>query len=97
MILIKAVIRDDCGSFYVDGIKVLTIRELKHGPAARGNVGLYVCALIGMPAASRRHLARPEYWGNCGLWQGGFYDYFEIWWNVHGKCQTYPSFCGYYY
>lgn len=26
---IKAVIRDDCGSFYVDGIKVLTIRELK--------------------------------------------------------------------
>lgn len=42
MILIKAVIRDDCGSFYVDGIKVLTIRELKHGPAARGNVGLYV-------------------------------------------------------
>lgn len=39
---IKAVIRDDCGSFYVDGIKVLTVHELKHGSKARGNVGLYV-------------------------------------------------------
>ena len=27
---------------YVDGIKVLTVGELKHGSSARGNVGLYV-------------------------------------------------------
>ena len=39
---IKAVVRDDYGIFYVDGIEVLKVCNLKHGPAARGNVGLYV-------------------------------------------------------
>lgn len=39
---IKAVIRDNCGKFYVDGIEVLSVCGFKHGPAARGNVGLYV-------------------------------------------------------
>ena len=39
---IKAVIRDDTGEFMVDGVKVLTVHGFKHGPSARGNVGLYV-------------------------------------------------------
>ena len=39
---IKAVIQDDFAEFYVDGIKVLDVKGLKHGSASRGNVGLYV-------------------------------------------------------
>ena len=39
---IKAVIRDDCGTFFVDGIEVLNVHGFKHGPASRGNIGLYV-------------------------------------------------------
>ena len=39
---IRAVISDDAGEFFVDGIKVLEVRGFKHGPRARGNVGLYV-------------------------------------------------------
>ncbi len=39
---IKAVIRDDEAVFSVDGAEVLKVRGLKHGPRARGNVGLYV-------------------------------------------------------
>ena len=39
---IKAVIEDDTGRFYVDGVEVLRVDGFKHGPAARGGVGLYV-------------------------------------------------------
>ena len=39
---IRAVISDDAGEFFVDGIKVLEVRGFKHSPRARGNVGLYV-------------------------------------------------------
>ena len=39
---IKAVIEDDRGAFYVDGTLVLEVNGFKHGPGARGNVGLYV-------------------------------------------------------
>ncbi len=39
---IKAVIKDDCGMFYVDNVLVLKVDGLKHGPYSRGNVGLYV-------------------------------------------------------
>ena len=39
---IKAVIVDDYGEFFVDGIKVLEVHGLKHGALSRGNVGLYV-------------------------------------------------------
>ncbi|WP_155991563.1 hypothetical protein [Oribacterium sp. FC2011] len=39
---IKAVVRDDCAAFYVDQKEVLKVTGLKHGPSARGNVGLYV-------------------------------------------------------
>ena len=39
---IKAVIEDDKGTFYVDEVPVLTVNGLKHGPSARGKVGLYV-------------------------------------------------------
>jgi hypothetical protein len=39
---IKAVVRDDCATFYVDGIEVLKVNGLKHGATSRGNVGLYV-------------------------------------------------------
>lgn len=39
---IRAVIRDDHGEFYVDGILVLEVNGFKHGASARGNVGLYV-------------------------------------------------------
>ena len=39
---IKAIIEDDHGEFYVDGIKVLEVNGFKHGPQARGNIGLYV-------------------------------------------------------
>ena len=39
---IKAVVKDDAGIFYVDDVKVLEVNGFKHGPLARGNVGLYV-------------------------------------------------------
>ena len=39
---IKAVIEDDRGTFYVDGVEVLRVEGFKHGPDARGSVGLYV-------------------------------------------------------
>ena len=39
---IKAVIKDDTGIFFVDGVKVLEVQGFKHGPFSRGNVGLYV-------------------------------------------------------
>ncbi|MBO4887398.1 MAG: hypothetical protein J5589_03690 [Firmicutes bacterium] len=39
---IKAVIEDDRGEFYVDGVKVLEVNGFKHGPCTRGKVGLYV-------------------------------------------------------
>ena len=39
---IKAVICDDHGEFFVDDVKVLEVDGFKHGPGARGNVGLYV-------------------------------------------------------
>lgn len=39
---IRAEIEDDRGVFYVDGVKVLEVNGFKHGPAARGGVGLYV-------------------------------------------------------
>lgn len=39
---IKAVVRDDNAIFYVDQVEVLKVTGLKHGPSARGNVGLYV-------------------------------------------------------
>ena len=39
---IKAVINDGKGEFFVDDIKVLEVNGFKHGPYARGNVGLYV-------------------------------------------------------
>lgn len=39
---IKAVIKDDTGIFFVDGVKVLEVQGFKHGPSSRGNVGLYV-------------------------------------------------------
>ena len=39
---LKAVIKDDCGLFYVDDILVLKVDGFKHGPHARGNVCLYV-------------------------------------------------------
>jgi hypothetical protein len=39
---IKAVIEDDHGTFYVDDAKVLEVYGFKHGPDARGYVGLYV-------------------------------------------------------
>lgn len=39
---IKAVIEEDHGSFYVDDVLVLEVDGMKHGPSARGNVGLYV-------------------------------------------------------
>ena len=39
---IKAVIEDDRGTFWVDGVEVLTVNGFKHGPGARGSVGLYV-------------------------------------------------------
>lgn len=39
---IKAEINDDCGIFFVDGIKVLEVNGFKHGANARGDVGLYV-------------------------------------------------------
>lgn len=39
---IRAVIKEEAGVFFVDGVKVLEVHDLKHGPHARGNVGLYV-------------------------------------------------------
>ena len=39
---LKAVIREDQGTFYVDGVRVLEVHGFKHGPNARGTVGLYV-------------------------------------------------------
>ncbi len=39
---LKAVIEDDSGLFYVDDVLVLKVEGFKHGPHARGNVGLYV-------------------------------------------------------
>ncbi len=39
---IKAVIKDESGEFYVDGIKALSVEGFKHGADSRGNVGLYV-------------------------------------------------------
>ncbi len=39
---IRAVIEDGNATFYVDGVPVLKVDGLKHGPSARGNVGLYV-------------------------------------------------------
>ena len=39
---IRAEIRDDRGRFFVDGVKVLEVNGLKHGPDSRGGVGLYV-------------------------------------------------------
>ncbi len=39
---IRAEIRDDSGVFYVDGARVLEVSGFKHGPDARGSVGLYV-------------------------------------------------------
>ena len=39
---IKAVIKNDDAVFSVDGIDVLEVHGFKHGPLARGNVGLYV-------------------------------------------------------
>lgn len=39
---IRAEITEDSGVFYVDGVRVLEVNGFKHGPAARGSVGLYV-------------------------------------------------------
>ena len=39
---IRAVVNDNAGEFFVDGTRVLTVQGFKHGPRARGNVGLYV-------------------------------------------------------
>ena len=39
---IRAEIRDDRGLFYVDDCLVLEVNGFKHGPSARGNIGLYV-------------------------------------------------------
>ena len=39
---LMAVVRDDSAVFYVDRKEVLRVDGLKHGPSARGNVGLYV-------------------------------------------------------
>lgn len=39
---IRAEVREDSAAFSVDGRPVLKVRGLKHGAAARGNVGLYV-------------------------------------------------------
>ncbi|MBQ9008684.1 MAG: hypothetical protein IJ088_05060 [Clostridia bacterium] len=39
---IRAEIRQDHGTFFVDGKKVLEVSDLKHGPDSRGTVGLYV-------------------------------------------------------
>ena len=39
---IRAVIADDTGVFWVDGVEVLRVTGFKHGPNARGGVGLYV-------------------------------------------------------
>ena len=39
---IRAEIEDDSGVFFVDGVEVLRVNGFKHGPEARGSVGLYV-------------------------------------------------------
>ncbi len=39
---IRAEIREDRGVFFVDGVRVLEVSGLKHGPGSRGGVGLYV-------------------------------------------------------
>ena len=39
---IRAVISDDTGVFFVDGVEVLRVNGFKHGADARGSVGLYV-------------------------------------------------------
>ena len=39
---LRAEIREDKGSFFVDGVKVLEVDGFKHGASARGAVGLYV-------------------------------------------------------
>ncbi len=39
---IRAEITDDTGVFFVDGVTVLEVNGFKHGPAAKGSVGLYV-------------------------------------------------------
>lgn len=39
---IRAEIRENKGSFFVDGVKVLEVDGFKHGASGRGAVGLYV-------------------------------------------------------
>ncbi len=39
---IRAEIEEEHGTFFVDGAKVLEVKDLRHGAAGRGGVGLYV-------------------------------------------------------
>ena len=39
---LKAVIEDDHGSFYINDQLLLEVDHFKHGPSARGSVGIYV-------------------------------------------------------
>ena len=39
---IRADIEDGSGRFFVDGAEVLRVDGFKHGPDARGGIGLYV-------------------------------------------------------
>lgn len=39
---LKAVIKDERAEFFVNSVLTLTVANMKHGPAARGGVGLFV-------------------------------------------------------